>query len=49
VERNNQRLRMLDLLILAFAALTGVGFGYVFLKIFAPSFLEKLTLFGIGS
>jgi serine/threonine protein kinase len=49
VERNNQRLKLLDLLILAFAALTGVGFGYVFLKIFAPSFLEKLSLFGIGS
>jgi serine/threonine protein kinase len=47
VERNNQRLKMLDLLILAFAALTGVGFGYVFLKIFAPSFLEKISVFGI--
>lgn len=49
LERSNQRLRMLDLLILVFAALSGVGFGYVFLRIFAPSFLEKLSLFGIGS
>ncbi len=47
--RNNQRLKMLDLLILALAALSGVGFGYVFLRLFAPSFLEKLSLFGIGS
>lgn len=49
LERSNQRMRLLDLLILVFAACSGVGFGYIFLRIFAPSFLEKLTLFGIGS
>jgi serine/threonine protein kinase len=49
LERSNQRLRMLDLLILGFAALSGVGFGYIFLRVFAPSFLEKLSVFGIGS
>jgi hypothetical protein len=46
MEQSNQRLRRLDFLIFIFAALSGVGFGYIFLKFFAPSFLEKLTLFG---
>jgi serine/threonine protein kinase len=46
MEQSNQRLRRLDFLIFIFAALSGVGFGYIFLKLFAPSFLEKLTFFG---
>jgi serine/threonine protein kinase len=46
VERSQQKLRVLDLMILLFAALSGIGFGYIFLRIFAPSFLERLTLFG---
>jgi hypothetical protein len=49
LERSNQRLRVFDLVIFIFAALTGCGFGYVFLRIFAPSFLEQLGLFGFGS
>jgi serine/threonine protein kinase len=49
MEQSNQRIRRLDFLIFVFAALSGVGFGYVFLKLFAPTFLERLTLFGGGS
>jgi serine/threonine protein kinase len=49
LERSNQRLRMFDVVIFLFAALTGCGFGYVFLRIFAPSFLEQIGLFGFGS
>ena len=46
---NNRRLWLLDILTLLFAACSGVGFGYVFLRIFAPSFLDKITIFGFGS
>jgi serine/threonine-protein kinase len=41
--------RTLDLTIMVFAALSGIGVGYLFLKIFAPSFLDKLTLLSFGS
>jgi serine/threonine protein kinase len=49
VEKSNQRLKRLDSLIFIFAALSGVGFGYVFLRLFAPAFLEKLSFLGGGS
>ncbi len=49
VERSQRHLRLLDFLILVFAALSGVGVGYVFLKFFAPSFLERLSVFGFGA
>jgi serine/threonine protein kinase len=47
--RGEQRLKMLDVMILLFAALSGIGAGYLFLRLFAPSFLEKLRVFGFGS
>jgi serine/threonine protein kinase len=46
---SGQRLRGLDVMILLFAALSGIGVGYLFLRLFAPSFLEKLSVFGFGS
>lgn len=49
VERSQRHLRLLDFLILVFAAMSGVGVGYVFLKIFAPSFLERLSVLGFGA
>jgi len=49
VERSNRRMHLLDMVILGVAALSGVAFGYVFLRFFAPSFLEKLSLLGIGT
>jgi serine/threonine protein kinase len=49
VERGQRRQRVLDFFILLFAALSGVGFGYIFLKLFAPSFLEQLSIFGFGT
>jgi serine/threonine protein kinase len=49
LERSERRLRILDVMILVFAALSGVGVGYLFLRLFAPSFLEKLTIFGFVS
>jgi uncharacterized membrane-anchored protein YhcB (DUF1043 family) len=33
--------------ILGVAALCGVAFGYVFLRFFAPSFLQQLNLLGM--
>lgn len=48
VEQSNQRLRLLDMLTLILAALVGVGCGFVLLRIFAPSVLERLKLIGIG-
>jgi serine/threonine-protein kinase len=39
----------LDMLILFFAALSGVGVGYLFLRLIAPSFLAKIGVFGLGS
>jgi serine/threonine protein kinase len=47
VERNNRRMRLLDMAILGVAALCGVAFGYVFLRFFAPSFLQQLNLLGM--
>jgi serine/threonine protein kinase len=47
LEASNRRLRVLDMLTLFIAVCLGVGFGFVFLRIFSPSFLEKLNLFGI--
>jgi serine/threonine protein kinase len=49
LKRSKQRLRILDGMILLFAALSGIGAGYLFLRVFAPSFLEKLNLLGLGS
>lgn len=46
LEASNRRLRMLDMLTLLVAVCLGVAFGFVFLKIFSPSFLDKLSLFG---
>lgn len=46
VEESNQRLRWLDRIILIVAALVGIGTGYVFLRIFAPEFLERFKLLG---
>jgi serine/threonine protein kinase len=46
LEASNRRLRVLDMLTLLIAVFLGVAFGLVFLKIFSPSFLEKLNLFG---
>lgn len=48
VARSNRRLWTLDLVILVFAALSGIGAGYLFLRIFAPSFLERLGFMGLG-
>jgi len=47
--RSERRLRILDGMILVFAALSGIGAGYLFLRVFAPSFLEKLNVLGLGS
>jgi serine/threonine protein kinase len=49
IERSNRRMRVLDFTIMIFAALSGIGAGYLFLRLFAPSFLDKLTLLGFGS
>jgi hypothetical protein len=49
IERTNRRMRVLDFTIMIFAALSGIGAGYLFLRLFAPSFLDKLTLLGFGS
>lgn len=49
IERSNRRMRVLDFTITIFAALSGIGAGYLFLRLFAPSFLDKLTLLGFGS
>jgi serine/threonine protein kinase len=46
LEASNRRLRVLDMLTLLIAVFFGVAFGFVFLKIFSPAFLEKLQLFG---
>jgi serine/threonine protein kinase len=46
LEASNRRLRVLDMLTLLIAVCFGVAFGFVFLKIFSPSFLEKFNLFG---
>lgn len=46
LEASNRRLRVLDMLTLLIAVCMGVGFGFVFLKIFSPSFFEKLNFFG---
>lgn len=46
LEASNRRLRVLDMLTLFVAVGLGVAFGFVFLKIFSPSFLDKLSLFG---
>jgi serine/threonine protein kinase len=46
LEASNRRLRMLDMLTLLVAVCLGVAFGFVFLKIFSPSFLDKISLFG---
>ncbi len=46
LEASNRRLRVLDMLTLLIAVCFGVAFGFVFLKIFSPSFLDKLSLFG---
>lgn len=42
IKRGQARLKVLDLFIMLFAALSGVGCGYIFLKLFAPSFLDRL-------
>jgi serine/threonine protein kinase len=49
LQHKERRLQMLDIMILLFAALSGVGVGYLFLRLFAPTFLEKLSVFGFGS
>jgi serine/threonine protein kinase len=49
LESSHRRLRILDSMILIFAALSGIGVGYLFLRLFAPAFLEKLSLLGFGS
>lgn len=49
MERSRRRLRILDGMILLFAALSGIGAGYLFLRVFAPSVLERLNLLGLGS
>jgi serine/threonine protein kinase len=46
LEASNHRLRVLDLLTFVFAAFVGIGCGFVFLRLFAPSLLEKLSYFG---
>lgn len=46
---SERRARVLNMLIVVFAALSGVGLGYVFLHLFAPAFLEKLSLISLGS
>lgn len=43
LQRSSQRLLLLDAIVFMVAAVSGIGIGYVFLKIFAPSFLEKLV------
>jgi serine/threonine protein kinase len=47
--RSERRLRVLNAMILIFAALSGIGVGYLFLRLFAPSFLDRLSVFGFGS
>jgi hypothetical protein len=42
-------MKIVDLAIMVFAALSGIGAGYLFLRVFAPSFLDKLKLLGFGS
>lgn len=49
LESSHRRIRILDTMILIFAALSGIGIGYLFLRVFAPAFLEKLSLLGFGS
>lgn len=46
LDASNHRLRVLDLLTFVFAAFIGIGCGVVFLRLFAPSLLEKLSYFG---
>jgi serine/threonine protein kinase len=49
IERSHRRMKIVDLAIMVFAALSGIGAGYLFLRVFAPSFLDKLKLLGFGS
>ena len=44
LRESHKRLRILDLFTMALAAVIGVACGFFFLKIFAPSFLEKLRI-----
>jgi serine/threonine protein kinase len=46
LEESNHRLRVLDLFTFVFAAFVGVGCGFLFLRVFAPSLLDKLSVFG---
>lgn len=48
-ERSERRMRILNMMILICAALSGIGVGYLFLRLFAPSFLDKLSILGFGS
>jgi serine/threonine protein kinase len=48
LERSSRRLLMLDGIIFAVAAVSGIGIGYLFLRLFAPSFLDKFSGLGIG-
>jgi hypothetical protein len=46
LEESHNRLRVLDLMTLVLAAFIGIGCGFLFLRVFAPSLLEKLNYFG---
>ena len=48
LERSSRRPLMLDGIIFVLAAVSGIGFGYLFLRLFAPSFLDKFSGLGIG-
>ena len=48
LHESHQRLRILDVLTMALAAVIGMACGLIFLKIFAPSFLEKLKILSGG-
>lgn len=46
LEESHHRLRILDLMTFVLAALIGIGCGFLFLRVFAPSLLDKLNYFG---
>lgn len=46
LEESHHRLRVLDLMTFVLAAFIGIGCGFLFLRVFAPSLLEKLNYFG---
>lgn len=43
VQRSSRRLLVLDAVVFMFAAVSGIGVGYIFLKLFAPAFLDRIA------